>query len=376
MHLRDISVVNFKNYEEASLTFSPQINCFTGLNGSGKTNLLDAVHYLCACKSYFNPIDSQNVKHDMPFLVVQGTFEKHGQNQEVYCGVKPGQRKVFRRNQKDYDRLADHIGIFPAVVISPYDADLISEGSEERRKFLDSIISQFNRNYLEDLIRYNKALLQRNRLLRAFALNRYFDEDALEIWDIQLIDAGNRIHQARQEFIHDFNPRFLSLYADISGKQDNVSLNYRSELEGADFAALLANSREKDRFLQRTDVGIHRDDLIFGIDSHPLKKFGSQGQQKSFLIALKLAQFDHIRDLTGSKPILLLDDIFDKIDDRRVAYLMELVSRHNFGQIFISDTHDERIPLLFRDVNAELKIFKVDKGNVQALNDLVKENEA
>jgi len=312
----------------------------------------------------------------MPFLVVQGTFEKHGQNQEVYCGVKPGQRKVFRRNQKDYDRLADHIGLFPAVVISPYDADLISEGSEERRKFLDSIISQFNRNYLEDLIRYNKALLQRNRLLRAFALNRYFDEDALEIWDIQLIDIGKRIHQARQAFIHDFNPRFLSLYADISGKQDNVSLLYRSELEGADFATLLANSREKDRFLQRTDVGIHRDDLIFSIECHPLKKFGSQGQQKSFLIALKLAQFDHIRDLTGSKPILLLDDIFDKIDDRRVAYLMELVSRHNFGQIFISDTHDERIPLLFKDVNAELKIFKVDKGNVQALNNLVQKNEA
>jgi DNA replication and repair protein RecF len=364
VYLRDISLVNFKNYEEANLVFSPQINCFTGLNGSGKTNLLDAVHYLCACKSYFNPIDSQNIRHDAPFLVVQGRFLKDGLDNEVYCGVKPGQRKVFRRNQKDYDRLADHIGLFPAVVISPYDADLISEGSEERRKFLDSIISQFNRSYLDDLIRYNKALMQRNRLLRAFALNRYFDEEALVIWDELLIDTGQRIHQARVEFLHDFNPRLLALYADISGNQDQIGILYRSELENKDFRSLLLDSRERDRYLQRTDVGIHRDDLIFSIDGHPLKKFGSQGQQKSYLIALKLAQFDHIRDLTGTKPILLLDDIFDKIDDRRVAYLMELVSRHNFGQIFISDTHDDRIPLLFKSVNAELLTFKVEKGRV------------
>lgn len=365
MFLRSLSVIDFKNYREADLGFSPQINCFVGHNGSGKTNLLDAVHYLSHCKSYFNPIDTQNIRHEAPFFVIQGCFEKEGQDQEVYCGLKRGQKKVFRRNGKEYNRLADHIGLFPSVVISPYDADLIREGSEQRRKFMDGIISEFDRLYLDDLLNYNKALNQRNRLLRAFQLNRNFDEESLQIWDEQLIRYGSGLFSKRREFIEAFVPRFAKLYRTISGGREEVSLEYRSELESESLEKLLLDARKDDRALVRTTKGLHKDDLLFSIAGHPLKKFGSQGQQKSFLIALKLAQFDHIRDLTGQKPLLILDDIFDKIDDQRVASLMKLVSEHHFGQIFVSDTHDERVPQLFADAEVPLKVFRVSEGHVE-----------
>lgn len=367
MYLKDISIVNFRNYGEATLQFSPQANFFTGLNGSGKTNLLDAVYYLCACKSAFNPIDSQSIRHGAGFFVIQGSFDKDGSVHEVYCGVKAGQKKVFKRNHKEYERLADHIGLFPVVIISPYDTDLIHEGSEERRKFADSIISQFNRTYLEDLIRYNKALMQRNTLLRDFAARRYFDEETLQIWDIQLAEPGNRIHEARKAFIERFNPEFLQAYHAISESKEEVGLNYRSELHEAGMEEILLRNRDRDRHLQRSDGGIHKDDFVFSIGGHPLRKFGSQGQQKTFLIALKLAQFEFIRQHCGIKPILLLDDIFDKIDENRLACLMELVGRHTFGQVFVSDTHEDRVPALFRNAGAEMKVFRVHQGEAEEL---------
>jgi len=373
--LQNLSIVNFKNYEEAGIDFSSQINCFVGDNGSGKTNLLDAVHYLSHCKSYFNPIDSQNIKHDSPFFVIQGQFIKEEQDFEVYCGLKKGQKKIFKRNHKEYDRLADHIGLFPAVVISPYDTDLIHEGSEMRRKFMDSIISQFDKLYLDNLIQYNKALNQRNRLLKAFSLNRNFDEESLLIWDEQLIKYGEPIAATRRKFIADFLPRFEELYAAVSGNRESVSLEHSTELDENNIQDLLLESRDKDRALIRTSKGTHKDDLVFSIEGHPLKKFGSQGQQKSFLIALKLAQFDYIRELTGVKPLLLLDDIFDKIDDHRVSYLMKLVSEHRFGQIFVTDTHGARVPRLFKDADAKVRVFMVDKGQI-SLAEIQETNEA
>ncbi len=365
MQLDDLTLINFKNYEEASLELDPRINIFTGLNGQGKTNILDAVHYLSACKSYFNPIDSQNIRHGEDFFVLEGHFSNGSGSDKVYCGVKKGQKKVFRKNKEDYERLADHIGRFPAVVISPYDKDLISEGSELRRKFMDSIISQYNKPYLDHLIAYNKVLKQRNSLLKYFWENRCFDAEQLEVWDLQMASLGQSIHSERSQFAEGFQPLFQSHYAAISGGQESVELLYRSDFSDGNFAERLRDSLEKDRRTQFSQVGIHKDDLKFGIGGHPLKKFGSQGQQKTYLIALKLAQFDLIHEGTGRKPLLMLDDIFDKIDDERVAHLMQLVKEGRFGQIFITDTHSGRVKDIFEQSGQKAKLFTVSKGHVQ-----------
>jgi DNA replication and repair protein RecF len=365
--VRKLSLVNFKNYVDAQVEFCPEVNCFTGDNGTGKTNVLDAIHYLSLCKSYFNPIDSQNVRYEEDFFVVQGKVQAEDELDNVYCGVKKGQKKVFKRNDKEYDRLADHIGKYPAVIVTPNDVEIIKGGSEIRRKFMDSIISQYSHAYLDDLIRYNKALIQRNNLLKHFFVERTFNEESLSVWDAQLIDLGQRIYEHRQDFATKLAPLFQDFYAKISGNREEVVLRYHSDLHDNDFAELLKGSRDKDRRFQRTTVGIHKDDLEFLIGGHPLKRFGSQGQQKSFLIALKLAQFDFIKQSTGEVPFLLLDDIFDKIDDHRVANLMELVSEHRFGQIFITDTHQGRVPELFRNINAEVCEFMVSDGKIEAL---------
>ena len=247
MVLAHLSLINFKNYADASFDFDPNVNIFTGLNGHGKTNILDAIHYLAFCKSYFNPIDSQNIRHEEEFFVIDGIFDNGENRDKIYCGVKKGQKKVFRRNKTDYERLADHIGKYPAVVISPSDKDLISEGSEVRRKFMDSIISQYNRSYLDDLIDYNRLLRHRNSLLKYFWENRTFDADNLDVWTAQLVDAARRIHKERRKFIADFAPVFLAHYAAISGNAENVSLEYASHLDEGDFAETIANSLEKDR---------------------------------------------------------------------------------------------------------------------------------
>lgn len=364
MILAHLSLINFKNYAEASFDFDPNVNIFTGLNGHGKTNILDAIHYLAFCKSYFNLIDSQNVRHGEDFFVVEGIFDNKESRDKIYCGVKKGQKKVFRKNKTEYERLADHIGKYPAVVISPYDKDLISDGSEVRRKFMDSIISQYNRTYLEDLIDYNKLLQQRNSLLKYFWENRTFDADNLEIWTVQLVAAAERIYAEREKFVAEFTPVFLAHYAAISGNAEDVTLEYTSHLSEGNFADTIEASLEKDRRSSYTNVGTHKDDLKFKIGGHPLKKFGSQGQQKTYLISLKLAQFDLIREATGLVPVLLLDDIFDKIDDVRVQHLMKLVSDHNFGQIFITDTHSERIAHIFEGISESAKIFEIKEGEV------------
>jgi DNA replication and repair protein RecF len=364
MILARLSLINFKNYEEASLEFDANVNIFTGLNGQGKTNIVDAVHYLSACKSYFNPIDSQNIRHGEDFFVVEGVFDNGEGADKIYCGVKRGQKKVFRKNKEEYERLSEHIGQFPSVVISPYDKDLISEGSDVRRRFMDSIISQYNRQYLEWLISYNKVLQQRNSLLRYFWENRTFEPDNLEVWSMQLVDLAEKIYAERSRFIDLFLPVFLKHYRAISGNAEEVQIRYRSDLSEGSFTEILKAGEDKDRRSSYTNFGTHKDDLRLKIGGHPLKKFGSQGQQKTYLIAPKLAQFDLIKETTGRVPILLLDDIFDKIDDVRVQHLMQLVSDHNFGQIFITDTHSDRIAEIFKGISSSTKIFYVSGGKV------------
>lgn len=365
MHLKKLSLLNFKNYREAGIDFDEGVNAFVGGNGEGKTNLLDAIHYLSLCKSYFNAIDGQNIKQHEEFFILQGVFDLDGIDENISCGLKRGQKKTFKRNQKEYNRLSEHIGLLPVVMISPTDTNLITDGSEERRKFPDSIISQFDRNFLEDLISYSRALMQRNTYLKRAAQSRSFDLDALEIWNEQLTNSGVRIHAARQRFIKDLIPIFRYYYNFIAGEKESVDIRYESHLNDGDFKTLLAESTDRDRILQYTSVGPHKDDLIFIINGFPVKRYASQGQQKSFLIALKLAHFNFVSKQKGIKPILLLDDIFDKLDDDRVGKLMELVSQDNFGQIFITDTHPERLLSIFENIGVAIRSFPVKEGEVE-----------
>lgn len=364
MHLKNLSLLNFKNYEDAEFDFSPKINCLVGDNGSGKTNVLDAIYYLGNCKSYFNPIDKQNIRFDENFFVINSSFEIDERTDKVNCGVKIGQKKTFKRNDKIYDRLADHIGKYPVVIITPNDIDLIKEGSEIRRKFFDSIISQSNKEFLFQLISYNKVLNQRNNLLKHFAKERKFEMDSLEIWDKKLIELGTKINAERILFINKFSPIFSSFYEQICGGIEEASVIYKSDCTDSNWEELLAKSLTKDRLLQRTSKGIHKDDYPFNINGYSIKKYGSQGQQKSFLIALKLAQFQFIKDQNNVTPILLLDDIFDKIDDKRVSYLMTLVNDNIFKQIFITDTHQGRIPELFKNIDTPMKVFTIEQGKL------------
>ena len=362
MYLKKLSLLNFKNYSEADLDFSNRVNCITGNNGEGKTNILDAIHYLSSCKSFFNPIDSQNILHDAPFFMIQGIFDLNNNEEEIYCGLKKNQKKQFKRNKKEYQRLADHIGLFPLVMISPADSELISEGSESRRRFIDSVIAQYDKEYLDSLIHYNKVLSQRNALLKQLSKKGAFDKQSLEIWDVQLVEHAIKIHAKRKDFVDKFVPIFQKYYELISGGKEKVNIDYTSHLNEGDFSVKLEKAIERDRILEHTTVGIHKDDLEFLIDGHSLKKYASQGQQKSFLIALKLAQFDFIKSIKNTTPILLLDDIYDRLDDLRIKQLMELVCSNNFGQLFITDTHPTRLANLFKASNVNYKIFSIDSG--------------
>ncbi|RRN77820.1 DNA replication and repair protein RecF, partial [Pseudoxanthomonas sp. SGD-10] len=364
MYLKNISLLNFKNYDEVELTFSAGANAFSGNNGAGKTNLLDAIHYLALCKSYFNPIDSQQIKQEKDFFMIQGVFSKEDVDEMVACAVKKNQKKQFKRNKKEYQRLADHIGLFPLVMISPNDISLILEGSEERRKFVDNVISQTNSTYLDELIVYNKNLLNRNTLLKKIAETGKYDPALLEIYDEQLIASGNKIYEQRKTFMNSFTSVFNKHYQYLTDSAEMVTLAYESPLQQGDFADLLKQSAERDRVLQRTTVGIHKDELVFMVHGMPLKKFGSQGQQKSFLIALKLAQYSFLYQEKGYKPLLLLDDIFDKLDDRRITKLMKMVSEDDFGQIFITDTNAERLKGVFADINVALSLFNIENQQV------------
>ncbi|TDQ07658.1 DNA replication/repair protein RecF [Pedobacter metabolipauper] len=364
MWLKNITLLNFKNYTDANISFSKTVNAFVGNNGAGKTNLLDAIHYLCLCKGYFNPIDSQQIKTSEDLFLIQGDFDRKEKNEKITCGLKRNQKKQFKRNKKEYDKLASHIGLFPLVMISPYDTNIIMDGSEERRRFMDNVISQTDSHYLDELILYNKHLLNRNALLKQIAVTRSYDPMLLEIYNEQLVQSGIKIFAKRQQFMLEFIPLFDKHYQFITDDHEQVSLQYLSQLKDTAFEHLLAQSIEKDKVLERTTTGIHKDDLVFTITEMPLKKFGSQGQQKSFLIALKLAQYAYLQKYKGFKPLLLLDDIFDKLDDNRVRKLMEMVSDQDFGQIFITDTGKERVLAVFSKINVPVTLFEVNNGSV------------
>ncbi|MFC2097644.1 DNA replication/repair protein RecF [Bacteroidota bacterium] len=365
MFLKNLSLVNFKSFDQADLEFSPKINCFVGKNGTGKTNLFDSIYYLSFCKSFCNPSDNQNIKHDNDFFVIQGEFSISGKCENIYCGQKHNQKKQFKRNKKEYKKLAEHIGLIPLVLISPADRNLIIGGSDERRKFIDGVISQYDRKYLDDLLNYNKALSQRNHLLKDFARFGNFSYESVEIWDDQLVNYGNRIFKKRNKFLEELLPIFSKYFEFISSKNEIVELEYQSHLHKNSLRELLTESIEKDRILQYTSKGIHKDELLLQLGNFPIKRIGSQGQQKTFLIALKLAQFDFIKNLNEITPILLFDDIFDKLDSDRVKQIVKLVADNHFKQIFFTDTSGERIERILKEVGGENKIFHIDKQGVR-----------
>ncbi|MDT0557196.1 DNA replication and repair protein RecF [Ichthyenterobacterium sp. W332] len=359
MKLDQLSLINYKNFESKTFSFDEKINCFVGANGIGKTNVLDAIYHLAFGKSYFNPISSQNIKHNTDFFVVDGVFNKHENEEKIIVSLKRGQKKIIKRNAKAYDRFSDHIGFIPLVIISPADRDLIIEGSDTRRKFIDSVISQSNKTYLSNLINYNKILSQRNALLKYFALNNTFNAETLDIYNTQLEVFGSELFKVRDAFLKEFIPIFQEHYVAISNANETVQLKYKSDLFENSLKQLLEDNINKDKALQYTSVGIHKDDLQFLIEDYPVKKFGSQGQQKSFLVALKLAQFDFLKQQSGVAPILLLDDVFDKLDENRVAQIIKLVDDAHFGQLFISDTHAERTEAVVKETHQSYKIFKL-----------------
>jgi len=363
MWLKRISILNYKNLEQAELAFSRKMNCIIGKNGMGKTNLMDAVYYLSFCKSATNPIDSQNIRHEQDFFVLQGFYEtEDGDPEEVYCGLKRRQKKQFKRNKKEYTRLSDHIGLIPLVMVSPADTLLITGGSEERRRFMDVVISQFDREYLDALIRYNKALVQRNTLLKA---ELEPDEELMNVWEEMMASTGEVVFRKRQQFIDEFIPIFQSYYSYISQNQEEVKLSYQSHAAEGDLLALLRANRQRDRVMGYSLKGIHKDDLIMQLGEFPMKREGSQGQNKTYLIALKLAQFEFLkRTGSGTTPLILLDDIFDKLDALRVEQIVKLVAGDNFGQIFITDTNRDHLDRILKKIEGDYKLFEVENGEV------------
>lgn len=368
MTLDSLHLLFFKNYEEATLSFSTGINCFIGDNGSGKTNLLDAIHYLTLTKSAFTPTDAQTIKQDAEFFVVKGRFSASSSalpvNETIQVSLRQGQKKMLTHDKQPYERMADHIGRYPAVLISPYDTDLIRQGSEERRKYFDSLQAQLDHDFLELLITYNALLRQRNATLKRGADRHGFDRDYLLALDEQLAPLGQQLSEMRAVFLTDFLPLFQRHYLHLAEAQEQVTLTYKSQLPGHDFAALLRANERRDQLFQRTHVGPHRDDFVFLMDDRPVKNYASQGQQKSFVIALKLAQFEMLAARRGQKPLLLLDDIFDRLDDKRIARLLELVADDTFGQVFLTDTSLARTDLALTRVTTIIRRFLVKSGTV------------
>lgn len=366
MILERLYILNYKNIEETDLTFSPNVNCFIGQNGMGKTNVLDAIYYLSFCKSSNNPIDSQVIRHDQEFSVIQGFYQTdEGTSEEIYCGLKHRQKKRFRRNKKEYTRLADHIGFIPLVMVTPSDSDLINGGSEERRRFMDVVISQYDRSYLDALIRYNKALAQRNALLKC---DDPVDGELFSIWEEIMATEGEFIHEKRLAFIQEFIPIFQNYYSYISQERETVDLSYESHAAQGNLLEVLKANREKDRIMGFSLKGVHRDDLVMKLSSYPIKKEASQGQNKTYLVALKLSQFDFLKR-TGSQttPLLLLDDIFDKLDTSRVERIVELVAGDKFGQIFVTDTNRDHLDKILKRLRKDYKIFHVENGALTEL---------
>lgn len=362
MILKRISILNYKNLEQVELSFSPKLNCFFGYNGMGKTNLLDAIYFLSFCKSSSNPVDSQNIRHDQDFFVIQGFYEApDGTPEEIYCGMKRKQKKQFKRNKKEYTRLSDHIGFLPLVMVSPADSELISGGSDERRRFMDVVISQYDKEYLDALIRYNKALMQRNTLLKS---EQSVDEELFLIWEEMMAQAGEVVFRKREAFIKEFIPIFQSFYSFISQDKEQVGLAYESHACNASLLEVIKESRVRDRIMGHSLRGIHKDELNMLLGDFPIKREGSQGQNKTYLVALKLAQFDFLKRTGTTAPLLLLDDIFDKLDASRMEQIIKLVAGDNFGQIFITDTNREHLDRILHKVGSDYKVFKVANGAI------------
>ncbi len=365
VYLSQLKLTNFKSYELQAFDFSPRLNCLTGLNGVGKTNVLDAIHFLCLCKSHAGLNDKHLVRHEAAFFRLEGRFELGDSSTKIVAKYQSGQRKEIERNGTPYERLIDYIGQYPVVMIAPDDVSLVQEGSEDRRRFLDATLSQISPDYLQNLLIYNALLKQRNALLKQFAEQRRFDEVLLESLDRQMPSPAMAIYTQRQQFIASFQPLFLEYYAMISGSREQVKVRYDSDLSKGSFETLLQEALEKDRYLQRSTVGPHKDDLALFMDDQQVKKFASQGQLKSFLLAMRLAQYEVLRQEKGLSPVLLLDDIFDKLDVQRVRQLIALLINQNFGQIFITDTQRDRIEAVITSFPGAYKIFEVSEASDQ-----------
>ena len=357
-----MALTSFKNYEDARFRFSPQLNCIVGPNGSGKTNLLDAIYFLSLTKSAFHNQDALSIEHEAEFFLIDGTFRRDNRPVQITISLQRGQRKAVLSDKKPYDRLSEHIGRFPVVLLAPNDTDLVREHSEERRHFFDGVLSQLDTDYLRDYLAYQHILKQRNGLLKIFAEQRYHDEDLLETYNEPLLDLAGRIYLRRKAFIADFLPIVQKHYAYLSEAREAVDIIYESEVANDEFPQDFRRSRHRDIQLQRTTKGVHKDDYVFEANGVALKKFGSQGQQKTFVIALKLAQFEQLYAEKGIKPILLLDDIFDKLDDRRIGKLIELMEQDAFGQVFVTDARPERTQELLGTVRAEVAYFRTENN--------------
>ncbi|HOZ29826.1 MAG TPA: DNA replication and repair protein RecF [Bacteroidales bacterium] len=369
MYLKNISLVNFKNFANFEMEFCPKINCFIGDNGTGKTNILDSIHYLSFCKSFINFSDRQNIRTGEDFFVIQGNFDLYEKSETIYCGMQADKRKSFRRNGVEYQKLSEHIGLLPVVFTNPCDSNLIHEGSECRRKFSDSVISQFDHEYLNNLIKYNHILDQRNNMLKNLQKGLKIDKDEVEIWNIQLAETGKKIHSSRNAFTTEISEFFQNYYNLISDSKENVQLIYQSQLHNDNMLLLLEKNLEKDIVLGYTSAGIHKDDFDFRIENQPIKRYGSQGQQKTFVISLKFAWFSYIKHKTNMAPILLLDDIFDKLDKKRVKVITKLVSENDFGQIFITDTSYSRMPDILKNLQIDYKILNLSTNEI-SLNEI------
>ena len=358
MLLSELHILNYKNIREATLQFSDKINAFVGLNGQGKTNILDAIYYLSFTKSAYNSIDSQNIHHDEDMAMIQGRYLNTETDEVISCGIKRGVKKQFRRGKKDYKRLIDHIGLIPLVMVSPQDSELISEGSDERRRFVDGVISQYNKQYLEHLTQYNALLKQRNALLKQYEdYPQNAPAELFEVIEMQMVVHANYIFEQRTDFIQRFVPAFQEVYSAISGDSEQVSLHYTSQLQDRDLAEAFTRTRQRDLIVGWTTQGIHKDELDMRLGEYPLKRVGSQGQQKSYLLAMKLGQAIFL-----GKPILLLDDIFDKLDSERVERIIRLVSSERFGQIFITDTDRQHLTSILQGIHYASCVFHVSNG--------------
>ncbi|MCD7962254.1 MAG: DNA replication and repair protein RecF [Rikenellaceae bacterium] len=367
MNIAKLNIINFKNIKQAELNFTKKLNCLIGNNGAGKTNVIDALYYLSMCKSAFGLTDGQSVNHEEDFFLLDGQYGIDGRIENILCSFKKGSGKVFKRNNKEYEKLSDHIGIVPVVLISPSDTSLINDSGDERRRFMNSLLSQYDRIYIETLIKYNHILAERNKLLKKNGSSDF--HEILDVLDMQLASFGTVIHRKRSELVDKITPVIKKYYSLLSGQKEDIDLSYKSELNDRDLYEILQNNRNKDIHMEHTTSGIHRDDIKFKISGYPIKKYGSQGQQKTFLISLKLSQFEIIAGKNGYLPILLLDDIFDKLDLERVEKLIKMVFSDDFGQIFLTDSNKVRLENLLNSFDDNYMLYTVDNGTINVMTE-------